>query len=171
MNKPTVVITHHSGGTDANPLLDTSNHDVHVIDAWHKTRWPDFKSRRGYWVGYHYFIAKDGTVTQTRDHDEDGAHVIGMNSSSIGVCFAGNFDATMPTDKQMMAWYHLYGKLLKEYPGIPTRPHRKYASKTCHGKLLSDDYFAVNYQIMTLTERLVALKAQLAALLTRRRMK
>ena len=42
MNKPTVVITHHSGGTDANPLLDTSNHDVRTIDAWHKTRWPDF---------------------------------------------------------------------------------------------------------------------------------
>lgn len=171
MNKPTVIITHHTGGTDAAPLADSSNATVKDVDSWHKLRWPGFVSRKGYHVGYHYFINKKGEVTQTRDHDEEGAHCIGMNNKSIGVCFAGNFDLTMPTDAQMLAWYHLYGSLLKQYPNIPTYPHRKYATKTCHGRLLSDDYFAVNYQIMTLTERLNALKALLANLLTKRRMK
>jgi len=107
MNTPTVVITHHCGGTDAQPLADSSFATVDDVNSWHYARWPEFKSQRGYFVGYHYFISKDGTVTQTRNHNEEGAHVIGMNSKSIGVCFAGNFDLTKPTEKQMNAWYAL----------------------------------------------------------------
>ncbi len=171
MNTPTVIITHHTGGTDANPLADSSFATVADVNEWHKARWPEFISRRGFHVGYHYFIEKNGTVTQTRDHDEEGAHVIGMNSKSIGVCFAGNFDLTLPTKAQLSAWYNIYGALLKQYPNIPTYPHRKYARKTCHGKLLKDDYFMVNYQIFSLTARLNQLKAQLANLLTNRRFK
>ncbi len=171
MNTPTVVITHHTGGTDAQPLADSSFATVADINAWHKLRWPDFISRRGYFVGYHYVITKDGVITQTRDHDEEGAHVIGMNKSSIGVCFAGNFDLTKPTKAQMEAWYKLYSDLLKQYPNIPTYPHRKYATKTCHGRLLSDDYFAIEYQRFSLTQRINQLKALLTQLLTQRRFK
>lgn len=171
MNKPTVVITHHTGGTDAQPLADTSNHTVAIVNSWHKKLWPEFVSRRGYHVGYHYVIEKDGTLTQTRDHDEVGAHVIGMNTSSIGVCFMGNFDLTRPTTAQMTTWYWLYNELHKQYPNIPTYPHRKYATKTCHGRLLKDDYFAVQYQIFTLMERVRQIRAILANLLTNRRMK
>lgn len=171
MNTPTVVITHHCGGTDANPLADSSFATVNDVNEWHKARWPEFVSRRGFNVGYHYFIQKNGKVTQTRDHDEEGAHVIGMNSKSIGVCFAGNFDVTLPTDEQMTAWYNLYAELLKKYPNIPTYPHRKYATKTCHGRLLKDNHFAVKYQVFTLTERIAQLRALLAHLLTNKRMK
>ena len=171
MNIPTVVITHHTGGTDANPLADSSFATVDDVNNWHYERWPEFKSQRGYFVGYHYFIAKDGTITQTRNHNEEGAHVIGMNKKSIGVCFAGNFDVTLPTPQQMNSWYNLYGTLLAEYPNIPTFPHRKYATKTCHGKLLKDNHFAVNYQIFSLTVLVNQLKAQLTTLLTKRRFK
>ena len=122
-------------------------------------------------VGYHFLITKDGQIYQTRKLSEEGAHVIGMNKSSIGVCFAGNFDVTLPTQAQMQVWYKLYGELLKQYPNIPTYPHRKYATKTCHGRLLKDDHFAVNYQIFTLMERVRQLRAILANLLTNRRMK
>jgi len=171
MNTPTVVITHHTGGSDSQPLSDSSNATVSMIDSWHKLRWPGFTSRAGYHVGYHYVIEKDGKITQTRQHDEEGAHAIGMNTKSIGVCFSGNFDVTIPTPAQMAAWYNVYGALLKQYPNIPTYPHRKYATKTCHGKLLKDDYFMVNYQIFSLTVRVNQLKAQLANLITKRRFK
>jgi len=171
MNQPIVIVTHHTGGTDAQPLADSSFATVNDVDQWHKARWPGFISRRGFHVGYHYFIQKNGKVTQTRDHDEEGAHVIGMNNKSIGVCFAGNFDLTLPTREQMETWYKLYSDLLKLYPGIPTYPHRKYATKTCHGKLLKDEHFAVQYQIFSLTQRINQLRAQLANLLTTRRMK
>lgn len=171
MNIPTVVITHHTGGTDAQLLADSSFATVKDIDSWHRARWPEFRSSLGYFVGYHYVITKDGKVTQTRLDNEEGAHVIGMNTKSIGVCFAGNFDVTLPTEAQMQSWYKLYGDLLKKYPNIPTSPHRKYANKTCHGKRLKDDHFAVNYQIFTLKQRVDQYRAKLANLITRRRLK
>lgn len=146
MNKPTVVITHHA--------VSLPHHTVADVDNWHRARWPGFVSRRGYHVGYHHVIHSDGTTTQTRDHDEEGAHCIGMNRSSIGVCFMGNFDLHMPTQAQLQAWDSLYSSLLKAYPGIPTRPHRAYANKSCHGRLLSDDFFADRQRKLALIEEL-----------------
>lgn len=173
-NNPTVIITHHTGGTDAQPLADSSNYTVEQCDRDHKAN-PrinlGYPSSLGYYVGYHYYINKSGQVTQTRLHTDEGAHCFGMNRSSIGVCFAGNFDLTRPTEAQMMAWYKLYGELLKQYPNIPTYPHRKYATKTCHGRNLSDDFFAVQYQKFNLTTRLRQLQSQLLNLLTKRRMR
>lgn len=170
-NKPTVVITHHTGGTDANPLADTSHHTVAIINETHKSKWADFVSSLGYHVGYHYVIEKDGKVTQCRKENEEGAHTIGMNNKSIGVCFAGNFDATMPTEAQLNAWYKLYDSIRSRYGRIPTFPHRKYATKSCHGKLLLDDYFTVEKQISNLNTKIAQLRALLANILTRRRQK
>jgi hypothetical protein len=42
MNTPTVVITHHTGGTDTQPLADSSYATVKDIDSWHRARWPEF---------------------------------------------------------------------------------------------------------------------------------
>ena len=42
-----------TGGTDANPLLDTSNHTAEMVDAWHKAKGWDG-------IGYNWFIEKDG---------------------------------------------------------------------------------------------------------------
>jgi hypothetical protein len=170
LNKPTVVITHHTGGTDANPLADTSGHTVDIINEWHKKRWPDFVSRLGYHVGYHYFIDRQGNITQTREHSEEGAHCIGMNRSSIGVCFAGNFDLTLPTAKQLVAWNRLYKKLRLEFPNIPTFPHRRYASKSCHGKRLSDTYFTFSNQNVRTFNLIEQITLRIASLLSGKRM-
>ena len=169
-NTPTVVITHHTGGADAQPLADSSNATVQDVDSWHKQRWPGFISRAGWHVGYHYFIDKSGTITRTRNHDEEGAHCIGMNRSSIGVCFAGNFDLTLPTPSQLAAWEVVYKEISDKWGQLPTFPHRKYATKTCHGRRLSDDYFVKLNQITTLKQRVKQLQAQLLALVTGRRM-
>lgn len=159
MNNPTVVITHHA--------VSLKTHTVDDVDMWHKERWPGFVSRAGYHVGYHYVIDWDGTVTQTREHDEEGAHCIGMNKSSIGVCFMGNFDRHRPSESQLTAWHNLYTTLGRQFPGIKTYPHRKYATKSCHGKMLSDDYFARESQVMTLKEELQRLIAKLRSILNR----
>jgi len=157
MNKPTVVITHHA--------LSRTDHTVRDVDNWHRERWPGFVSRAGWHVGYHYVIENDGTVTQTRQHDEEGAHTLGMNSSSIGVCFMGNFDLAYPSKAQLDAWSALYEILLVMYPNIPTKPHRAYASyKSCHGKLLPDDYFS-RQQKLSKIEELKRLIAKLSSLI------
>lgn len=159
-NIPSVVITHHA--------VSLKTHTAKDVDNWHRERWPGFVSRSGYHVGYHYVIEWDGKVTKTREHDEEGAHAIGMNRSSIGVCFMGNFDLHLPSPEQLEAWDGVYKNISKEFPNIPTFPHRKYANKSCHGRLLPDDYFARRNQITTLELRVRQLRAKLLALLKKK---
>lgn len=139
--KLTHLIIHHSGGTDANPLQDSSNYTVKQCDADHKLRF-GMKSSLGWYVGYTYFIDKKGVITQTRKDGEEGAHTIGLNSTSIGICLAGNFDATLPTEAQKVALKGLLEKKVKEFNILPSSivPHRKFANKTCYGKKLSDTW-------------------------------
>lgn len=138
MNKPEVIIVHHTGGTDTNPLLDTSHHTARTIKAGHLANgWND--------IGYHYVIEKDGKTVAGRDEKVIGAHTVGMNDKSIGICLSGNFDATLPTQEQLNAFVALYKALYAKYPHItPDKiyPHRKYAKKTCYGKKLSDTFFS-----------------------------
>lgn len=140
-NKPQYIIVHHTGGTDAQPLLDTSNFTFKQCDDLHKQRF-NMLSSLGYYVGYHYFIEKDGKVYQSRKDDEEGAHTIGKNTSSIGICLSGNFDATLPTEAQKRSLVDLLLKKTKEH-GINAMnivPHRAFATKTCYGKKLSDSW-------------------------------
>lgn len=143
MNRPTCIITHHA--------VSAPQHTVEDVDDWHKDRWPGFTSavyrnKRGkrFHVGYHYVIERDGTLTQTRAEYEEGAHTIGMNLSSIGVCFMGNFDKETPTEAQVTTWKRLYTEIQRRHhiPPENIHPHRRYANKSCHGSLLSNTYFA-----------------------------
>lgn len=139
--KPSKIILHHSGGVDANPLQDSSNYTVEQCNLDHKARF-DFISSMGSYVGYQYFLDKQGIVTQCRKDDEEGAHTIGQNKSSIGICMAGNFDLTLPTMSQEMSLRSLLKRKVKEW-NIPENmilPHRIYAKKTCYGRNLSDTW-------------------------------
>lgn len=146
------IIVHHTGGTDANPLVDSSNYTIHNCNSDHKIRF-NMISSLGYYVGYHYFIDKDGVLTQTRMDLEEGAHCKGYNNSaydklyhpealSIGVCLAGNFDATLPNEKQITTLRKLLQEKVTQYGIQPKNivPHRAHAHKTCYGNLLSESW-------------------------------
>jgi N-acetyl-anhydromuramyl-L-alanine amidase AmpD len=138
---PKYLIIHHTGGTDAQPLADSSNYTVTQCDADHKVRF-NMKSSLGFYVGYTYFIDKAGAVTQTRIDTEEGAHTKGYNSNSIGICLAGNFDATFPTEAQIKSLTKLLQEKTKQY-SIPVSnivPHRTFANKTCYGNKLANDW-------------------------------
>lgn len=158
MNIPKYIIVHHTGGTDTNPLADTSHHTFDIVNSWHKKLW-EFKSSLGYYIGYHYFIDKQGNIKQGRADTDEGAHTIGMNESSIGICLAGNFDATLPTKEQEKSLGKLLSELCKKH-GIPLGnivPHRAFAQKTCYGKRLEDNWAmkqAVAYQLELIKEKL-----------------
>lgn len=141
MNKITHIIIHHFGGTDADPLADTSNQTFEVVNEYHRQKW-NFVSSLGYYCGYQYVIEKDGKITQARADTETGAHAIGHNDSSIGIALAGNFDLTMPTQAQIEALKPLINSLRDKYNILLENvvPHRKFANKTCFGRLLSDDW-------------------------------
>ena len=143
-NNPIKVIIHHTGGTDADPLADTSNQTFEIVEAYHQQRWQgNTLSSYGYYLGYHFFIDKKGKRTQARDYTDIGAHTLGENNRSIAVCLAGNFDATYPTPDQVASLKALLIDILTKYKGIPHSeiyPHRHFAIKTCYGKHLSDDW-------------------------------
>lgn len=141
MNKPEYLIIHHFGGTDKDPLFDTSNQTFEIVNEYHKSLW-NFKSSLGFYTGYHYIIEKDGKVTQGRADSDVGAHCIGYNDKSIGIAMAGNFDLTLPTEAQIDSIKKLMKKKIDAY-GIALEnvvPHRKFANKSCYGKNLSDDW-------------------------------
>lgn len=46
----------------------------------------DHKARGFYDIGYHFYIRKDGTMTQHRKLLEVGAHARPYNRCSIGIC-------------------------------------------------------------------------------------
>ena len=150
MNKPEYIIVHMSGGTDANPLADTSNHTMEMVNAWHKAKGWDG-------IGYNWFIEKDGKLVKGRDENKVGAHTIGYNDKSIGICLAGNFDATLPTAEQTETLKKLLIEKTAQY-NIPKEkivPHRTFASKTCYGRKLSDTWAR---DLITITPKSVILK-------------
>lgn len=143
MNTPQYLIVHHTGGSDANPLQDSSNFTFEQCNELHKQRF-NFISSLGFYVGYHYYIEKDGTIKQARADNEEGAHTIGYNTSSLGICLAGNFDAMLPTEVQIKTLTDFLKTKSIQY-GINLEnvvPHRKFAKKTCYGNKLTDDWAA-----------------------------
>jgi len=134
-NVPDKLIIHHGGGTDLEPLLDTSNHTAQTMEAWHLAKGWDG-------LGYQYVIHKNGDIWRGRPEHIQGAHALGQNSVSIGICLSGNFDATLPTKEQENALIKLITEIRGRYPVIGDKifPHRKYAVKSCFGRKLSDTW-------------------------------
>ena len=74
---------------------------VQVINAWHAARGfkRSFEARQSYnpqlpSIGYHYVVDVDGQVWTGRAHDEVGAHAVGHNANSLGVCMVGGAEPT-----------------------------------------------------------------------------
>lgn len=124
-NVPSWIVVHHSGGSDSDPLSDSSNFTFEQCNELHKRRF-GFISTLGFYVGYQYFIDKKGTIRQARADNEEGAHTIGYNTQSIGICLAGNFDVTLPTTGQIEALKGLLERLSTKYniPKENIKPHR-----------------------------------------------
>ena len=145
INSPKYLIIHHTGGIDVDPLADTSNQTFEVVNAWHRQNpntWLGTYSSLGYAIGYHYFIDKKGKMTQGREDYDEGAHCVDHNIDSIGICMAGNFDVTSPTNAQISSLNEIIGKKMKEYDISINNvvPHRYFSKKTCYGNRLTDNW-------------------------------
>jgi len=136
-NVPIEIIVHHDGVSRAGPSLK-------IVDDFHRQRGFPLSSL-GFHVGYHFWIERDGTLIQTRAPNEEGAHCVGHNLSSIGIGLAGNFDVEHPTPAQI----DILGKVLVrtcdgfDIPITNITPHRRFAAKTCYGSLLPDNWAAI----------------------------
>ncbi len=131
---PKFIIIHHSAS-------DRDTTGVMAIDSWHRFRWPNFKSSLGYWVGYHFVITANGTITQCRRENEEGAHTLGgYNQKSIGICLTGNFETEQPTPAQLTSLQTLLDKVKKEYQIVDSniKGHRQVWPTLCPGRNLQN---------------------------------
>ena len=98
------------------------------------TRWHQQRGWRT--IGYHFLIQPDGRIEKGRPIEEVGAHCVGHNSHSIGVCYVGGLDHNgNPTDtrtpEQKDALLRLLTDLRHRFPLATIHSHRDFAQKAC----------------------------------------
>ena len=88
-------------------------------------------------IGYHYVIYRDGSVHKGRAENIAGAHCLGHNANSIGICYIGGVakDGKTPKDtrtpQQKTALRQLVNQLKFYYPHATVHGHNEYSSKAC----------------------------------------
>ena len=80
-------------------------------------------------AGYHFYIRKNGNIKNTRPLEKPGAHALGYNAHSIGICYEGGLDvryrpADTRTEWQKHSLRVLIRTLLMDYPGCRVCGHR-----------------------------------------------
>ena len=112
------IILHHAAGGGSVEAIHRYHRDTNGWDG----------------IGYHYYVRKDGSVWRGRPEDTIGAHTVGHNYSSIGVCFEGNFEVDIMPAAQLAAGRELIADILSRYPGAEVSGHRDNDSTACPGK-------------------------------------
>ena len=93
------------------------------IDRWHKERgWAS--------IGYHWVICIDGTIEEGRKPEVIGAHAVGHNASSLGICLIGKDKFTQA---QWNSLAYLVKGLAREFPTAVAKGHYQVDKhgKTC----------------------------------------
>lgn len=110
---------------------------IEDIRRWHTT--PRNRGGNG-WndIGYHYVIHLDGSLHTGRPEERTGAHCLGHNRDSIGICLIGGLakDGRTPKDTrtypQKRALERLVAELLQRFPGAAVMGHHDLnPSKAC----------------------------------------
>ena len=74
-------------------------------------------------IGYHFYVLRDGRVEATRPLERMGAHAKGFNAHSIGICYEGGLDeaghpADTRTPEQKRAMARLIVQMKLQFPTI-----------------------------------------------------
>lgn len=103
---PTYIVIHHSLTEDSQTVSWNAIRDYHInVCKWHD-------------IGYHYGIELIGNqydIFKGRMDNEDGAHCIGFNDKSIGICVVGNFDLLHPCIAQIELLRKIVRSLMNIY--------------------------------------------------------
>jgi N-acetylmuramoyl-L-alanine amidase len=92
-------------------ILHASGHagdTVAKLDAKHRAR-----GLRG--IGFHFVIRESGQLERGRPLDEPGAHCLGHNGDSIGICLSGE---GYPTQMQIKKTRAVVRRLQKRFPCV-----------------------------------------------------
>jgi len=163
--KPQWIVIHHSWSPDNNMLRDwdgikkfhtswryqgdiVTEQKAHELMGQGKmvlSPWND--------VGYQFGIEEINghvEVLNGRDIGEVGAHAVGFNDKSIGICLIGNYDKEVPSNGKLLILASLCRQLQREFdiPRDHVIGHRdtfvalgKAVEKTCPGVKFDMDLF------------------------------
>ena len=107
------------------------------IRQWHLDKgWSD--------IGYHYVIELSGDVKTGRPIELLGAHCLGQNKFSIGICYVGGVDKDLQpkdtrTDEQKKSIIKLIKRIRKAYPDLTVHGHNEYSAKACPSFNVADE--------------------------------
>lgn len=101
-----MIVLHCSG------VMPNVHQDISRIDEYHRS-----KGWNG--VGYHEYVRRDGTVQHGRPMWKVGAHVVGHNKYSIGICYEGGLNSAAVAEdtrtpeqvralRELVERYHAY---------------------------------------------------------------
>jgi hypothetical protein len=128
MNNPDKIIIHHSATKDGLVFKDwTAIRNYHI----NTNGWLD--------IGYHYGVESVDNQYQLmfgRPVSMEGAHCLGQNETSIGVCMVGDFTNEPPTDAQYQTLVYLIKDIIYPMVGeLPIYRHDDFYPTSCPGKL------------------------------------
>ncbi len=111
------IILHHA---------EASHASVEDINQWHLERgWTG--------IGYNYYVRKDGTIWRGRPEWAVGAHAVGHNDKSIGICCEGAYMTETMPKAQFDALVGLVREEMAKYPGAKVLRHKDVNSTDCPG--------------------------------------
>jgi hypothetical protein len=106
---------------------------MRAIQRWHLDRgWAT--------VGYHFVVSPSGRIFRGRPVDRLGAHVLGHNAGTVGICLMGNFELERPTAAALASLEHVRLRLVPGGTRVPLlghRQHRGHERSACPGRHLS----------------------------------
>ena len=112
-----IVLHHRAGNGDAESI-----HKQHI-------------SRGFSGIGYHFYVDRTGQIFKGRPIGTVGAHCVGANQISIGVCFEGDFEnQTQMPSVQIRAGKELVSYLKSLYPNAQIKRHQELQVTACPGK-------------------------------------
>ena len=112
------MIVVHCSGSRCNHryTLEQLRHDHVVVNGWRD-------------IGYHFYITLEGVVYPCRPVERMGAHALGYNAHSIGICYEGGLspsgcisDTRTPAQKASLK--DLLKSLCTDYPDAEILGHR-----------------------------------------------
>ena len=115
-NIPKRIILHHAAG---NGTVDQI-HQEHLDKGW-------------IGIGYHYYVRKDGNIYKGRPDCAIGAHCLGFNTNSLGICAEGNFMNETMSEVQKNALIELVSYLKGKYSITDVKGHKELNSTDCPG--------------------------------------
>ena len=98
---------------------------VKEIRRWHteERNWSD--------IGYHFVQRRSGLIEVGRPIERAGAHTIGRNAHSIGICMVGGKPVFNFTQKMITEMQSFLNKLKDQYPNAKLSGHNEHSSKPC----------------------------------------